>query len=266
MTAAAGLGLALLAVILLPAGIAGVLCALSRCGCARVVVHETYALLVIYAWGQLAQRRLAPRDPARVPRGVLPVLFVHGIYCNAGVWHRQLRALHGVDNLFTLNLAPPLGSMDRFAQQLAGRVEEVCRAAGTERAIIVGHSMGGLVARAWIARLGGAARAARLVTLGSPHHGSSLARAVPGRCARELRRGSAWLAQLEAAEAGHGRVPLTSIYSRHDEFLAPQDSARLEGAQNIALERLGHLELLLSRRVHALVAAEIAAARGERPS
>ena len=238
----------------------------SRAGVAgwpRLLPKELLAFLDVFTWGLLAQRWLAPRAPARVARGVLPVVFVHGILCNAGVWHRMLAALErqGAANLFTLNLEPPLGGMDGFARQLAARVDEACRAAGTQRAIIVAHSMGGLVARCWIARLDGAARAARLITLGTPHHGSRLARGFPARWAGEMQCGSEWLARL-AGDA----VPVTSIYSRHDEFVAPQESARLEGAHNIALEGVGHLELLRSKEVQRLVSAEIASARGGRPS
>lgn len=232
-------------------------------GWAGLLPKELYALLDVYTFGLLAQRWVAPHEPARVAPGVLPVVFIHGILCNAGVWHRVLAALarQRTANLFTLNFTPPFASMDRFARQLAERVEEACRATGTEHAIIVGHSMGGLVARAWIARLGGATRAARLVTIGSPHHGSRLARGFPARWAGELLCGSEWLARL----AGKA-VPITSIYSRADEFVAPQESARLEGARNVPLERLGHLELLRSHEVLRLLAAEIAAARGGRLS
>jgi len=48
-------------------------------------VREAYALLVLFTWGQIVQRWTAPCDPPRVERGVLPVLFVHGIYCNVGI-------------------------------------------------------------------------------------------------------------------------------------------------------------------------------------
>jgi hypothetical protein len=218
----------------------------------RFLPGELRALLDIYTWGLLAHRRLVPRDPARIAPGVLPVVFVHGILCNAGVWHRMLAALErqGMTNLFTLSLAPPLASMDRFARQLAARVEEACRAAGTERAIIVAHSMGGLVARCWIAR----------------HHGSLLARGFPARWAGEMLCGCEWLEQLAADGSRVRGVPVTSIYSRADEFVAPQESSRLEGARNVALERLGHLELLRSEEVRRLVLAEIASARGARLS
>lgn len=231
-------------------------------------LREAYALLAVYIWGQLLQPWLAPRDPPRVEPGVLPVLFVHGIYCNAGIWHRQLSSLRrrGFGNLFTINLAPPFGGIDRFAEQLATRAEEVCRAAGTEKLVLVAHSMGGLVARAWIARGGGAARAARLVTLASPHHGSLRTRRAPGRAARDMTPGGGWIARLEADEARAPSVPGVSIFSEHDELVVPPQSARLEGARNVALEGFGHLELLLAPAVHRIVAAEIASARNEPPS
>ena len=250
---------ALLASLYLKAGVAA---------WAGLLPKELYALLDVYTFGLLARRWVAPPEPARVAPGVVPVVFIHGILCNAGVWHRILAALErrGAVNLFTLDLTPPLASMDHFAGQLAERVDEACRAAGTQKAVIVGHSMGGLVARAWMARLGGAARAARLVTLGSPHHGSLLARRFPARWAAELLCGSSWLQQLAAQGAAAAGIHITSIYSRADEFIAPQESARLEGAHNIALQALGHLELLRSAEVLRLVADEIAAARGGRLS
>jgi pimeloyl-ACP methyl ester carboxylesterase len=242
------------------AAVIALLCALSRTS-PRILVRETGALLVVYTWGLLAQRWLAPRDPAKVVPGVLPVLFVHGIYCNAGVWHRQLAALRGVENLFTLNLEPPIAGLDTFARQLEKRIEEVCRAAGCAQAMIVAHSMGGLVARCYAARLGGAARIARLVTVGSPHQGTRVAPWGLGRCAAEMRCGGEWLGGLAGEEAARPAPSLTSIYSSDDEFIAPHDSPRLPGAKNICLEGKGHLELLAAPEVHRLVAAEIAAAR-----
>jgi pimeloyl-ACP methyl ester carboxylesterase len=241
---------------------------LGAAGFLRLAVRETHAFLQTYMLGQVLQRWLAPRDPAQIAPGVTPVLFVHGIYCNAGVWHRQLAWLQraGTVNLFHVNLAPPLASIDRFAAQLAQRAEDVCRACGVSKVIIVAHSMGGLAARAWLARLGGRSRVARLITIGSPHHGSRLARFAPGRCAAEMVPGSAWLTRLQADEAAAPGLPLTCIASWHDSFVAPQDSALLPHASSLTLEGRGHLQLLLDPQVHRRVAAEISAARSESPS
>jgi hypothetical protein len=85
-----------------------------------------------------------------------------------------------------------------------------------------------------------------------------LARLAPDACGRQMRPGSAWLHELEASERGTFPVPVTSIYSRHDNFVAPQDSARLPGASNIALSGVGHLTLLFSRRAYQAVAQALA--------
>jgi pimeloyl-ACP methyl ester carboxylesterase len=234
----------------------------------RQVARETRAFLRLFVFGPVLQPWLAPRDPERTVQGVTPVLFVHGLYCNAGVWHSQLAQLrrNGVVNLFCINLGPPLASIDRFARQLDERVGEVLRACGTSKVILVAHSLGGLAARAWCARLGGSSRLARLVTIGSPHHGSRLAQLVPGTCAAEMVPGSEWLLRLEADERRAPALPAACILSRHDSMVAPQDSALLAGASVVALDRLGHFDLLLDPAVLRRVAAEIGAARSGSPS
>ncbi|HSD61875.1 MAG TPA: alpha/beta fold hydrolase, partial [Burkholderiales bacterium] len=178
------------------------------------------------------------------------------------VWHVLMRRLRrrGLGNLHTINLEPPLAGIDHFAARLARRVEEVCRVTGADKVVLLTHSMGGLVSRAYIARLGGAKRVAKLVTLGTPHHGSELVRLGIGRCAADMLPGGAWLRELEAAEGAGIAVPAVSIFSWHDNLVAPQDSARLAGAQNVALERLGHLRLLFDPGVFRVVAEEISAA------
>jgi pimeloyl-ACP methyl ester carboxylesterase len=264
----------------LPFGLVALACALARrwraaasaplgaVGFMRLAAGETLAFMRIYVVDQLLQPWVAPANPRRIVRGVVPILFVHGIYCNAGVWHRQIAHLRreGIANLFCLNLTPPAAGIDHFAAQFARRAAEVCRACDVPMVIIVAHSMGGLVARAWYARLRGHLQAARMVTIGTPHRGSQLARAAPGRCAAEMIPGSEWLARLEVDETRAPGTPSLCIFSWHDSLVAPQDSAQLPGANVLALERLGHLQLLLDPAVHRKVAAEIAAARSESPS
>src|SRR6185437_4450276 len=96
--------------------------------------------------------------------------------CNAGVWVRLARYLRerGVDGLYSLSYGPPLASIETFAEQLARKIEHIVAATKAQRVMIVAHSMGGLVVRAYL-RGHGSARIARIVTIGSPHHGSMLA-------------------------------------------------------------------------------------------
>lgn len=183
-----------------------------------------------------------------------PVLLLHGVLCNAGVWLGMRRRLcaRGAGPIYTLSYGPPLASIEDFADELATRIEEILRDTGASSVLVVGHSMGGLVARAYLRRCGGG-RVAQLVTIGTPHHGSVLAGRFPGRCLAEMRPGSAWLRALNASPLPRD-VPIVSIWSRHDSMVAPQASSELPGARNIALEGIGHNALLRDAGVTRLVA------------
>jgi triacylglycerol esterase/lipase EstA (alpha/beta hydrolase family) len=117
--------------------------------------------------------------------------------------------------------------------------------------------MGGLVARAYL-RQRGPARIERIITIGTPHHGSLFARGLVGRCLAQMRLGNAWLAELNRDEAKPPPVPMTSIWSRHDSLVAPQASAELACAENVPLVGVGHNALLGDRQVMELVIRAIA--------
>lgn len=83
----------------------------------------------------------------------------------------------------------------------------------TREVDVVGVSMGGLVARAAAAGVGSGGRKTqvrrlrigRLFTLGTPHRGARLAElARPDSAARDMRAGSAFLAQLDEARTAGG--------------------------------------------------------------
>lgn len=193
----------------------------------------------------------------RAEGGRLPLLLVHGYQCNRGFWLWMRRHLERAGwQVGTISLAPVFGDIDGYVTQVARRIDEICAAAGTQRLILVGHSMGGLVARAYLRRHGNA-RVAKLITLGSPHHGSKLALMGPGRNARQMIPGSEWLAGLNAP----GAVPLpaatVSIYSCQDNYVMPQDSSRLEGAKLVPLAGIGHLEMAFSAKIRRVLLAEL---------
>ena len=124
--------------------------------------------------------------------------------------------------------------------------------------VLVGHSMGGLVARACLRDPRTRDRIAKIVTLGTPHHGSELARRAVGENGRQLRRGSAWLEALNGESSAP--VPLVSIFSLHDNYVAPQGSAILPGADNMPLAGIGHLSMVFSDAVAQHVAQEVVGA------
>jgi triacylglycerol esterase/lipase EstA (alpha/beta hydrolase family) len=194
-------------------------------------------------------------DPAPAPA---PVLLLHGVLCNAGAMYGLRGALlaRHIGPVYALSYGPPLASIDCFADAVAAKVDAMLGATGASRVAIVAHSMGGLVARAYLRRHG-AAKVASVMTLGTPHHGSAHAWLFPGTSLAQMRPGSAWLAALNRAEGAPPGVRFVSLWSWHDSMVAPQTSARLAGVENIELVGIGHNALLGDRQVYALVAAEL---------
>lgn len=142
---------------------------------------------------------------------------------------------------------------------------------GASSVDVVGYSAGGVVARLWVRDYGGAALARRVITLGSPQHGTQLAALgalVPSLCptaCRQLAPGSTLLAALNAGdETPHGPT-FVSIWSSDDEVVVPPDSARLAGALNITVQgvcagaRVGHGELPTNGIVQKMLTLELAA-------
>lgn len=69
-----------------------------------------------------------------------------------------------------------------------------------------------------------------------------------------MRVGAPWLDELNRTPSP---APITNIWSRHDNIVAPQDSCTLHGAKNIALAGVGHLEMAIAPSVRELIVEEI---------
>ena len=221
------------------------------------VLHEIFSYTAVYVFLQPFPRLVLPAERIAATNDRPAVILVHGYMCNAGVWAWLGRYLAARGHaVHTVTLEPLFAHIEAYVTPLARRADEIAGESG--RVVLVGHSMGGLVCRAYARRLGGA-RIARIITLGAPHHGSALAQIGHGADAQDMWPMAAWLRDLAAAEQGGPAAPITSIYSCHDNFVAPQDSSVLAGAKNVPLPGLGHLGLLFSKRVAALLDGELRA-------
>ena len=112
---------------------------------------------------------------------------------------------------------------------------------GAGKVRLVTHSMGGLVARAYLKRYG-SARVDRAITLACVHHGTRLARLGFGLDPRRMEPGSAWLSTLPDRLP----VPTVNVWMAQDNFISPQTSSRLSGAEDITLSGMGHLTIAFS--------------------
>lgn len=228
---------------------------------ARVVVGEYVSVLVNYSGLLPFEQWLLPAAPQPAfPGKGLPVVLVHGFCSNRASWYFFARWLHklGVGPIYVVSLEPLLGTIEDNASRLAQFIEQICEAGKSQKVVLVGHDIGGLVSRALMHSSFGVKRLARVVTLGSPHHGSAVIDGIQqyGENLRQITLKSNWTERMSVFERAPSPVPITTIVSPQDEVVAPQNSAvlRYPNAQNLVLKDIGHYEMLLSRKVVKMVA------------
>lgn len=196
----------------------------------------------------------------------IPVVLVHGLIDNRSIFAVMRRSLRrrGFAQVCSWNYSPRSSDVARCAAELGAHIERVCEQTGHERVHVVGHSLGGLIARYHLQRQGGDRRMESLVTLGTPHQGSLLAHVVPTPLIRQLRPGSTVLQALAEPMPGcHTQV--TAIYSDLDQIVLPTASGRCEhpdlAARNVLVRGVGHMSLPIHRGVVDEVAATLAGHR-----
>jgi pimeloyl-ACP methyl ester carboxylesterase len=187
--------------------------------------------------------------PGARTHGPRPIILLHGYAMNrANFLPLALR-------LRRAGLGPVLGfeywTLGRTAaaaRQLGWFVDEVRAATGAAQVDVIGHSMGGVVGRYYVALAGGDGIVANLVTIGSPHTGTEMSAVGLGHARAELVLGSALLTRLGAAPPP-ARTRVTVVWSRGDALVPGARQLALPGADVIMYPDLGHLALLASRRV-----------------
>ena len=183
-----------------------------------------------------------------------PILLVHGLADNRSVFTVLRRSLRrrGFGRVHTVNYSPLTRDVRAAARSLGRAVESLCEQTGYERVHVIAHSLGGVIARYYVQRLGGDARVHTLVTLGAPHAGTQSARLLPVRLCRQLRPGSDLLTELAGPAAGC-RTRFVAVWSDLDQVVYPKCNARIDhpdlDARNVLLRGVGHTSLPVDGRV-----------------
>ena len=173
-----------------------------------------------------------------------PIIFLHGLFHirAAWFWFKFRLRRHGLTDLYTINL-PAWKDVQTLTERLAMLVDELRQQRGIEKVHLVGHSMGGIIARNYLQIRGGAEKIDRCVLLGTPNAGSKMAAFVVTELGKNLIPGSPFLTNLNM-QPYPDRVQLTNIYSRHDNLVIPYELSILEDQVNIELSVVGHSALL----------------------
>jgi hypothetical protein len=205
-----------------------------------------------------SQRGLAIHN---VEAAETPILLVHGMVDNRSIFTVLRRGLvrRGFGQIETMNYSILTGDIRAAAARLGAEVERIVEETGYERIHVIGHSMGGLIARYYVTRLGGDAHVHTLVTLGTPHSGSVWAYGWNNGLTRQLRPGSALMEEL-AGPVTDCQTRFIVYWSDLDQVVVPQRNAALHhedlNVHNIALHGVGHMSLPITATVvHGISAA-----------
>jgi len=136
---------------------------------------------------------------------------------------------------------------------LGEAIAQLSTTTGYERIHVIGHSLGGLIARYYVQRLRGDHHVNTLVTLGTPHQGTQLALAAPLLpLVRQLAPNSTVIQEL-AEPAPDCETRFIAFYSDIDHLVIPGHNARLDHpdlhAQNIQVRGVGHLSMPNNGRI-----------------
>ncbi len=217
---------------------------------------ETWVTPQVFCWRQPFRAGAVPDQlTGEHLLGQRGVVFLHGYICNRGFWTPWLKRLQGTGHAFAApSLEPVFASLDDYAAAVERAVQQVTQASGLPP-ILVCHSMGGLVARAWLASGANAERVHRVVTLGTPHQGAWWAHFGTAINARQMRPGGDWLRRSAAAGADHSRF--ICWYSDCDNMVFPPSTACLAGADNRLVMGAAHVQLAFLPEVMAQTLAEL---------
>ena len=189
-----------------------------------------------------------------------PVLLIHGIDDTAAVFDRMTTYLQRRGwSTHSLSLIPNNGSvgLDQLAHQVAGYSD---RHFPTGQPFdLVGFSMGGLVSRYYLQRLGGIDRVQRFVALSAPNNGSRIAHFRWNRGAAQMRPDSLFIQDLNRDVAILKRINFTSVWTPYDLMISPADSSRLPVGQEVQTPVLLHPWMLTDERSLQAIATALSA-------
>lgn len=239
---------------------------LSVAGWAVFYLRTLLSLARVYWWGGRAVFADRLRLPVGEPSGP-PVLCVHGFHmtgaCMWGIRRALERRGHPTAAVF---LGLPYRSREVYGRSLERGLERLVATLDEGgRVDLVAHSMGGLVSRLALARRPDlAARVRRIVTLGSPHHGTAFLRTIRrGPVYEMMGRDVPFLERLPVFADSAPQAEVITVATLHDLVVYPVETAHLAGAQQITLEEVGHIGLLAERLVHDVVADVLAPAASD---
>jgi pimeloyl-ACP methyl ester carboxylesterase len=210
---------------------------------AWAIFWEVPAILFIHAL-------VFMRNSQQLAKG-RPILLIHGYLHHAKVWGLQKKWLEALGHgpIYAINLGIPFQSIRTYAEKVQKMALKIAEEQGRSDLILIGHSMGGLVASWYATKLAKPNTVTDLITIASPLYGTPVAKIAIGPNGREMESNSPFLKELQALMKENKKIRFYHIATETDFFVIPGHSAFFKENPHAIYRNIGHTSLLLSRRV-----------------
>lgn len=181
-----------------------------------------------------------------------PILLIHGYLNYSSVWLFHLKRLKkkGYSAIYTINLGSPFLSIEEYGKKVEKKAQQIAKDLKRKDLILIGHSMGGLVASYYASFLA-SGTVKKVITLGSPFKGTKMAKIGIGKCSREMETNSLFLEKLRKNIENSPDIHFFHLGTTKDQIILPYTSAFLgdQTSRHCVLDEMGHVGLLYSDRV-----------------
>lgn len=182
-----------------------------------------------------------------------PILLIHGYMDDASIWtvFRKRLETEGFSSIYTMNLGSIFDDLTSYQNRVLEKVEEIAQVTKREDLILIGHSLGGVVAS--LVALKKPSLIQKVITLGSPLKGAHLAIFGLGKAVRQFKIGSKEIEELPEKIKQESKVRFFHLATKTDEFVQPFDSALIEGHPCEVLKDTAHVSFPFSEKAFSIV-------------
>ena len=187
-----------------------------------------------------------------------PVLLIHGIFDTIRIFDKMSRYLKKLAwEVYSLNLVPNYGilGLDKLAKQVADYVDKTFPP--NQPFDLIGFSMGGIVSRYYVQRLGGIDKVEHFITISSPHNGTLTAYASNLAAPKQMRLKSDFLSNLNQDIDLLEQINFTSIWTPYDAMILPARSSQVPVGRDIKIDVLLHAWMVSDEKVLKVIVEEL---------
>jgi triacylglycerol lipase len=188
-----------------------------------------------------------------------PVLLVHGLYDTVAKFKELSAYLNQLGwSVHSINLKPNDGSapLNDLAKQVADYVDRTFESG--QIIDLLGFSMGGLVTRYYLQRLGGVERVKRYITISAPNNGTLTAYSLPLKGITQMRINSSFLQDLNQDYDQYlSQIQVTNLWTPYDLMILPAHSSKMGIGREISVPVVVHAWMPSDRRVMKMIASAL---------